>query len=325
LEPGSPVRVGRSQLPFEKWDDGKLFLKSPTGTVEKSLHELDSDDLIRLAISDTKSMTDKDARSVMAWLLSCGGTPAVTDLWKRLASEPYAEFQQRMMGRLVRLAEIEIAAGKFDLAVPRLAEALSLAPDGPWGDRALKARNSLFESPEWKPVGARKWTMNEPGLFAADGNRAENSYIASTKTYGSFELRMDWRVLGKTGQGGVYFHEPNTRRPARGAKKVHLANDGDVDDLDVYSTGSLFGETAPAKKVRPLTGEDEWNTFVLRVVKGRVTAWINDEQVLDTTTGNSPDTSGRVLLDGVAGGIVYRNVLMYEVSPPTGSSSRPSR
>lgn len=325
LEPGSPVRVGRSQLAFEKLEDGRLFLKSPTGTVEKSLHELDSDDLIRLAAVDTKSMTDEDARAVVAWLLSCGGTPAVTDLWRRLASKPYAEFQQRMAGRLVRLAEIEIVAGKFDLAVPRLAEALSLAPEGPWADRALKARNSLFESPEWKPVGARKWTMNEPGLFAADGNRAENSYLASTKTYGSFELRMDWRVLGKTGQGGVYFHEPNTRRPARGAKKVHLANDGDVDDLDVYSTGSLFGETAPAKKVRPLTGKDEWNTFVLRVVKGRVIAWINGERVLETTTGNSPDTTGRVLLDGVAGGIVYRNVLLYEVSPTSDLSASPTR
>jgi hypothetical protein len=325
LEPGSPVRVGRSQLAFEKLEDGKLFLKSPTGTVEKSLQELDSDDLIRLAITDTKSMTDDDARAVVAWLLSCGGTPAVTDLWKRLASEPYEEFQQRTAGRLVRLAEIEIAAGKFDLAVPRLAEALSLVPEGPWADRAHEARNSLFESPEWKPVGARDWAMNEPGLFAADVSRAENSYIASTKTYGSFELRMDWRVLGKTGQGGVYFHEPNARRPARGAKKVHLANDGEVDDLDVYSTGSLFGETAPTKKVRPRTGELEWNTFVLRVDKGRVSAWINGELVLETTTGNSPDTTGRVLLDGVAGGIVYRNVLLYEVFPTTDSSAQPAR
>lgn len=325
LEPGSPVRVGRSQLAFEKLEAGKLFLKSPTVTVEKSLRELDSDDLIRLAIVDTKSMTDDDARAVVAWLLSCGGTPAVTDLWKRLAPKQFDEFQQRAAGRLVRLAKIEIAAKKPDVAVPRLTEALSLAPDGPWADRARGARDSLFESPEWKPIGSRTWTMNEPGLFEADGSRAENSYIASTKTYGSFELRMDWRVFGKTGQGGIYFHEPNTRRPARGAKKVHLANDGDVDDLDVYSTGSLFGETAPTKKVRPRTGEDEWNTFVLRVVKGRVSAWINDEQVLETTTGNSPDTTGRVLLDGVAGGIVYRDVLLYEVSPTTDLTAQPTR
>lgn len=325
LEPGSLIRVGRSQLPFEKLENGKLFLKSPTGTLEKSLRELDSDDLIRLAIADTSSMTDDDARAVVAWLLSCGGTPAVTDLWKRLAPKPYDEFQQRAAGRLVRLAEIEIAAKKPDAAAPRLTEALKLAPEGPWGDRALKARNSLFESPEWKPIGSRKWTMNEPGLFEADGNRAENSYLASTKTYGSFELRMDWRVFGKTGQGGVYFHEPNTRRPVRGAKKVHLANDAEVAELDLYSTGSLFGETAPTKKVRPLTGKDEWNTFVLRVVKGQVTAWINGELVLETTTGNSPDTTGRVLLDGVAGGILYRNVLLYEVSPTAESSSQPAK
>lgn len=325
LEPGSPVRIGRSQLPFEKWEDGKLFLKSPNGTVEKPLLELDSDDLIRLAVTDTKSMADEDVRSVVAWLLSCGGTPAVTDLWKRLAPKQFDEFQQRTAGRLVRLAEIEIAAKRPDAAVPRLTEALSLTSDGPWAERARDARNSLFESPGWKPIGARIWTMNEPGLFAADGSRAENSHLASAKAYGSFELRMDWRVFGKTGQGGVYFQEPNTRRPARGAKKVHLANDGDMTDLDLYSTGSLFGETAPSKKVRLRTGNDDWNTFVLQVVKGRVSAWINDEQVLETTTGNSPDTTGRVLLDGVAGGIIYRNVLLYEVSPTTDSSVQPSR
>ena len=95
------------------------------------------------------------------------------------------------------------------------------------------------------------------------------------------------------------------------AHKIHLSNDAGKG-ADQYSSGSLFGEDGPRENAVNPSGE--WNTLEIKVVDKKVTVSINGKKVLETqATKETVPESGFVGLDGFAGGITYRKILLSEL------------
>ncbi len=146
----------------------------------------------------------------------------------------------------------------------------------------------------------------------ADATRAAGSYLLSPREYENFELRLEWKVSGRIGQGGVFFRYPGGVAPnTDNAFKLHLANDRGIP-ADMYSTGSLFKYAAP--DANAALEEGQWNTLMLRVQGELVEATINGRKVL-SVAAQDPNISkkGYVALDGDVGGIAYRQILLLDL------------
>jgi hypothetical protein len=71
----------------------------------------------------------------------------------------------------------------------------------------------------------------------------------------------------------------------------------------------LFSVLAP--KLNAAGNDGDWNTFRMQVDGESVKVWINDRLVQDTEAiDDQVPESGFIALDGIAGGISYRRVLV---------------
>ena len=111
--------------------------------------------------------------------------------------------------------------------------------------------------------------------------------------------------------GGVYLRYDGRGNPFENGAKIQLANDAAQKGVDQYSTGSLFGSDPPLSNAG--LAEGKWNTLRIRTRDKKVQVAINGKDVLKATLGEDVPTQGFVVLDGVAGGISYRKVLVYEL------------
>ncbi len=111
--------------------------------------------------------------------------------------------------------------------------------------------------------------------------------------------------------GGVFLHDDASGKPGEKGNKIHLANDLAQSGVDQYSTGSLFGTESPL--LNASLPEGKWNTLRIRVRDKTVQVAINGKDVLKATLDDELPKQGYVMLDGVAGGISYRRILLYEL------------
>jgi WD40 repeat protein/serine/threonine protein kinase len=168
--------------------------------------------------------------------------------------------------------------------------------------------------PTWNTRGGRQW-QRDGDAFTASLQRANGSLLVSDKQYEDFELSLEWRTVNAaTAQGGVYFHYPGDGNLLDYAFKLQLANDFGVA-ADQYSTGSLLGVAAP--DINAVKQAAKWNTLMMQVVDNVLAIHINGKKVLETPLSSEtvPDL-GHVCLDGAAGGITYRNVLVSDLPKP---------
>jgi hypothetical protein len=176
---------------------------------------------------------------------------------------------------------------------------------------AQKLEEELYEYVKWRTIGSRKWKI-EGNSYEADNERANGSLLASPNEYRNFELSLEWKTLDTlTAQGGVFFHYPGGGELVDLAHKIHLSNDSGKG-ADQYSSGSIFGEDAPRENAVKPSGE--WNTLEIKVVDKKVTVTINGRTVLETeATKETVPARGLICLDGFAGGITYRKILLSEL------------
>jgi len=174
-----------------------------------------------------------------------------------------------------------------------------------------KLKQSLFTLTDWRQVGGRKWEINSKGMYAANSTRSPNSYLISPSQFDNFQLSLEWKTVGRTGQGGVFFRYDGKDEIRNNAYKIQLSNDFGVLP-DQFSTGALFSVEAP--EVNAVKSNDEWNQLQLTVKKERVIVKINGTEVLNTNASSETiPLRGHVVLDGVVGGITYRKILLIPI------------
>ena len=134
---------------------------------------------------------------------------------------------------------------------------------------------------QWR--GYKRETLPD-GWKAVDGTMArvgDGGDIVTKETFGSFELRFDWKI--DTGSnGGVFFGVSEEGDVAwhSGPEFQILHNAGHPDGRSpVTSAGSNFAVSPPVRDVTRPVGE--WNEARLTVDGPRVTHWMNGVELLE--------------------------------------------
>ena len=312
LKPGATVRVGGTRLDFERREGDELHLKLKDKAVIKKVSELTPGDLVALADSGPEKADAAKALRIGIYLHFQGKLmEKVAESWLKRGMGEGENFVDRLATRALIQGQQEIARSKFSEGIGFLDEAVAIAPASDSAKQAAKERTTLYDKLEWKPVGNRKWKRGELGEFLADPVRSNGSYLMSEQQYDNFEVSCEWKVTGPTAMGGVYLRYDGRGNPFENGAKIQLANDAAQKGVDQYSTGSLFGSDPPLSNAG--LAEGKWNTLRIRTRDKKVQVAINGKDVLKATLGGDVPAQGFVVLDGVAGGISYRKVLVYEL------------
>jgi len=163
-----------------------------------------------------------------------------------------------------------------------------------------------WSSIDWTKHGIRQWG-SEIGKdeIVVKKEVSPNSWLLSRRVYDDFVLTAQYSVE-EGGAGGIYVRvPPDARFPWTQGFEVHFDDDyGQPPSLD--GTGSVYKRAQPsANRARPV---NQWNDVRIECRGRDLLVWLNGEQVVDYRTPDAFDKSGHIGLDGVTGGITYRNV-----------------
>ena len=313
LEPGEEVRLGRYRFEFVSASPETLTLKGRTKEIVRPVAELNPDELAGL-VASTIGGDDPDARYRLAVYVTYmdGFAQGTRQRYSEQAGDDGLALREQHAQRLFSQAEWEMDRQRTATAFGLLDQIGREFPDTDVARSAGELRDSLYTRIKWTRRGRREWQTGPFGEYTATDDRADGALLLSAQPYDAFELTMEYRTNSATGQGGVFFRYPGRGRPYDNAFKIQLSNDRGVA-ADAYCTGALFSYEGPS--INAAGPQGDWNQFRM-VVKGtRVTVEINGETVLNTTASDPEiPTSGYVALDGIAGGISYRKILVTDLS-----------
>ncbi|MBX7074327.1 MAG: DUF1080 domain-containing protein [Pirellulales bacterium] len=139
--------------------------------------------------------------------------------------------------------------------------------------------------------GAEKWFRVEEGAIVAGTLKERiprNEFLATTKEFGDFELRLEFKVIGKGANAGVQFR--SRRIPDHHEMKGYQADLGDGWWGALYdeSRRSRVLARPNAKELAKVLKRDDWNQYRIRAEGRRIQLWINEFPTVDYT---EPDES----------------------------------
>ncbi len=132
---------------------------------------------------------------------------------------------------------------------------------------------------------------------------ARNEFLCTTRTFGDFELRLKFKLLGGDGaNAGVQFR---TKR---------IPNNHEVSgyqaDMGVGWWGALYDESRRNKvligpdqaKMKGVVKIDDWNDYVIRAEGKHIQLWINGFQTVDYTEQDPGIDAAGVIAVQIHGG-----------------------
>ena len=132
---------------------------------------------------------------------------------------------------------------------------------------------------------------------------ARNEFLCTTRTFGDFELRLKFKLLGGDGaNAGVQFR---TKR---------IPNNHEVSgyqaDMGVGWWGALYDESRRNKvligpdqaKMKDVVRINQWNDYVIRAEGKHIQLWINGFQTVDYTEQDSAMEATGVIAVQIHGG-----------------------
>jgi len=143
-----------------------------------------------------------------------------------------------------------------------------------------------------------------------------NEFLTHKSEFKDFELRLQFKVLGKGANAGVQIR---SRRIPNHHEMI-----GYQADLGDGYWGALYDESrrnkvlanADAKLVNSILKRDDWNDYSIRCEGKRIQLWINDKQTVDYTEPDAKiEQTGLIGLQIHGGGpseAWYRNVRIKE-------------
>jgi hypothetical protein len=317
LKKGDQIRIGKFQVAFEEYKDGELLTRRGTSAIRRKLSELSSTEL--LGVYDRKFKGDDVEAQYRAGLfLAYEKDSLARSIKNRMdkAGDLNEKFNERQVRRALVQGVAELERANFSSGVTFLNDVKTRAKGTPIEAEVIALEQKLYTYIKWTKRGSRQWKQEPVGnTFGAALGASRGSLLLSEREYKNFELSLEWKVEdATTAQGGVYFRYPGQGSLPDTSFKIHLANDAGIN-ADPYATGSLFSLAAPDTNAAKLPGE--WNTTSINYVDRTVTVTVNGKKVLEEIADN-PDIEnipekGYVALDGEAGGITYRKVLLSEL------------
>lgn len=129
---------------------------------------------------------------------------------------------------------------------------------------------------------AAGWRAHD-GVLQVDTLAQIHGDLVTNKEYTNFELRLDWRIpVG--GNSGVIFsvHEDKAYEYTfLTGMEMQVLDDINAEDNKQpnHLAGSLYDMIAPSHPAKPA---GEWNSIIIRKLKGHLTLFMNGKQVVET-------------------------------------------
>jgi hypothetical protein len=170
-----------------------------------------------------------------------------------------------------------------------------------------------WEVREFRDGDKEKWSAQDGVLTAKPGS----GWIGTTKMYGDFALRLEWRIP-VNGNSGVFLRVPDVKTktsPSQLGMEIQVLDDtgpaykGKLKDWQ-YS-GSLYGFVPASKSV--YKGAGQWNRYEITCKGDRVTVVFNGETVVDADVSKFPELAKRprrgfIGLQNHSTGVEYRDI-----------------
>lgn len=147
----------------------------------------------------------------------------------------------------------------------------------PVAEAALPKEELAKKQADWNAQRDLHWKVDTAkGEIVSDG---QSPHLATVKDYGDFELTVDWLMVSKNGDSGIYL---------RGYPQVQIwdvHNPREVRNGAPRGSGALWNNNADNPGKWPLVKADnpvgQWNTLRIRMVGPKVWIWLNGKQTVD--------------------------------------------
>ncbi len=148
-----------------------------------------------------------------------------------------------------------------------------------------------------------------------------NEFLATTKEYQNFELRLEAKIVGEGDNAGIQFR--TARIPNHHEVSGYQADMGIAWKRSVW--GALYDESRRKKMLAEPTAEvsakayrpGDWNAFRIRCEGNKIQIWLNDIQTVDYTEADSSIAQTGIIAlqihSGPAAEAHYRKIRIMEL------------
>jgi hypothetical protein len=175
----------------------------------------------------------------------------------------------------------------------------------------------------WEGETEKTWRVEDGAIVGGSLDAAvpRNEFLCTTKTFGDFELKLKFKLLGdrKQANAGVQFR---TKRIPKHHEVI-----GYQADIGQDYWGALYDESRRAKvlagpdaKTREkIVKYDDWNDYVIRCEGPRIRLWLNDTLTVDYTEKDDKIEQTGIIGLQIHGGarakVYYKDIVIEELKP----------
>ncbi|MGQ0635028.1 MAG: 3-keto-disaccharide hydrolase [Planctomycetaceae bacterium] len=167
------------------------------------------------------------------------------------------------------------------------------------------------------------WKVVDGVIVGESPGIKQNQFLATTRSYADFELRLEFRVSGADVNSGVQFR--SQRLPKTSAKSHEMS--GYQADIGQDFWGSLYDESRRNRilaKAKPeitnvvMLAQGDWNRYVIRAEGSRITLTLNGFKSVEFDEEEYVPQTGLIALQVHAGPpckCEFRNIRIKELKP----------
>lgn len=175
----------------------------------------------------------------------------------------------------------------------------------------------------WEGETAKTWRVEDGAIVGGSLETVvpRNEFLCTTKSFGDFELKVKFKLLGdrKQANAGVQFR---TKRIPN-----HHEVSGYQADVGQQYWGALYDESrrkkvlaGPTKEVvEKIVKYDDWNDYVIRCEGPRIRLWLNGTLTVDYTEKDDQIERTGIIGLQIHGGpkakVYYKDITIEELSP----------
>jgi len=168
---------------------------------------------------------------------------------------------------------------------------------------------------------AKTWRVEDGAIVGGslETTVPRNEFLCTTKTYGDFELKLKFKLVGdkKSANAGVQFR---TKRIPK-----HHEVSGYQADIGAGYWGALYDESRrnkvlakpDAKTLENLVKIDDWNDYTIRAEGAHIRLWLNGKLTVDYTEKDEKIDRTGVIAVQVHGGakakVHYKDISIVEL------------
>lgn len=183
---------------------------------------------------------------------------------------------------------------------------------------------SLFDGKTfegWEGDTEKTWRIEDGAIVGGslETTVPQNEFLCTKKTYGDFELKVKFKLVGDKDKANAGIQFRTKRIPN------HHEVSGYQADMGQNYWGALYDESRrnkvlaqPDPKLLPeIVKYDDWNEYVIRCEGPRVQLWLNGKQTVDYTEKDEKIDRTGVIAVQIHGGAkakaLYKDIRIVEL------------